>query len=531
MRWIRPPRRIEGIAVPAGFIAAYAVFCAVVFPLTGIQIDWRFLTPMYVPVLAAAALILNQFLRCARKDEAVEHTGAPRKRNWGSTGLAKWGAPALPLVACLSLWLLPQIVANWRDVERWVNDGWGNYSTRAWAGSDVIRYLNSHLADKHGRVLSNDARAVYLLADHPNRWKMLGDLPLRTPAGVREFWYSIFAEGLLDSTYLIWFRDNDYFTYEYGPGELMELPGADLVAGRKDGLVLKGNSAAFRREFSDLVAGAEPVIDSIYRVRHVDDMLIYESAAPEVYYHVSRVGNALVYSREGGCGSAAEPEPHFFLHVYPVDDNDLESRRNRTGFDNLDFDLHERGIVSAGRCTMRIDLPEYDVAWIRTGQFYVRYAPEGRRYEEIWSTSFVGDRQVAPTRCGSAWPREAKFFLHVYPVDENDLEPGREQLGFNKRRFRFSSNSFDLDGRCMRMITLPKYGIRRVRTGQLASGKVIWAGEFSPVGRGRGGRPGRGRARGAPSPRAPAAGPSPGGPPRAARANPDIVRKRNRLAP
>ena len=478
---IRSPRRVGGIAVPAVFISAYAVFSAIVFPITDIRIYWRFLTPVYVPMLAAATLILNEFFRCARERRAVEEPAASCKGNPRAAGMAAWGASTPALAACLSLWLLPQVAANYRDVERWMNDGVTRYSNKAWAESDVIRYLNSHPMDKDGWVLSNDVRAVYLLADHPNRWEVFSQLPARMSA-VRKRWYSFFAYGRLDSKYLVWFYDRHFFTYEYGLAELAELPGLELVAEREDGLILRGNSAAFPREFSELIAGIEPVIDSRYTVRHVDDWLVYDTTQLENEYDVFRVGNVLTYSREAGCGSAAEPEPRFFLHVYAVDEYDLAPHRRRYGFDNLNFHLHERGMEHARGCTVPIDLPEYDVERIVTGQFYKHPGPEGPRYEQIWSAEAAGNQSRVRTTCMGTRYSGPGFFLHVYPVHERDLDPGRERFGFNKQHSGFRKDGFSVDGRCVWWISLPGYGIRLIRTGQLEPGRVVWAGEFSPAG-------------------------------------------------
>ena len=480
---IRSPRQVGGIVVPAVFISAYLAFCAVIFPINDIHVYWRFLTPMYVPMLAVAVLVLNEFLRLDRGRSTVRETAALRKDSSRFMGTTAWRASKLALAACLSLWLLPQIVSNYRDVERWMNDGVARYSNKVWAESDVIRYLNFHPPGEASRVLSNEFRAVYLLADHSDRdrWAWVNPLWTRM-SDLRTFWYRSFAEGFLDSTYLIWFYDRRFPTNEYDLAELMELPGMDLVAVREDGVVFKGSSAAFPRALSNLIAGAEPVIDSRYRVHHVDNMLIYESAPPESEYDVSRVGNVLVYSREGGCGSAAEPEPRFFLHVYPADGNDLQPGRERSGFDNLDFDLHERGVVLAGRCTVWIELPEYHVERIGTGQFYTRYVPEGRRYEVIWSRNFVGNGDTRRPECAVIRDSKANFLLHVYPVREIDLEPGREQFGFNRWRFRLPKHGFGVDGRCIWIIFLPEYGIRRIRVGHLESGRELWAGEFFPAG-------------------------------------------------
>ena len=66
----------------------------------------------------------------------------------------------------------------------------------------------------------------------------------------------------------------------------------------------------------------------------------------------------------------ADTEAWFFLHLSPVDVNDLPDHRRQYGFDNLDFRFDKRSrMVFDGGCMVRIPLPDYDIATIRTGQY------------------------------------------------------------------------------------------------------------------------------------------------------------------
>ena len=78
-------------------------------------------------------------------------------------------------------------------------------------------------------------------------------------------------------------------------------------------------------------------------------------------------GDALVYVKEP-CASS-DVETRFFLHVIPVDAADLPGDRRQHGFDNLDFDFAEQGLLFDGKCLVSVDLPQYDIARIATGQF------------------------------------------------------------------------------------------------------------------------------------------------------------------
>ena len=64
----------------------------------------------------------------------------------------------------------------------------------------------------------------------------------------------------------------------------------------------------------------------------------------------------------------ADTRDGFFLHVAPVDENDLSDERRPHGFDIHDFDFEARGVTLEGKCWVAVHLPQYEIAEIRTGQ-------------------------------------------------------------------------------------------------------------------------------------------------------------------
>ena len=77
----------------------------------------------------------------------------------------------------------------------------------------------------------------------------------------------------------------------------------------------------------------------------------------------------------------ADTEALFFLHLSPVDVNDLPDGRQQHGFDNLDSDFHEHGRRFNGKCQTTIALPGYGIAGIRTGQYISGKA-------QVWKVEF-----------------------------------------------------------------------------------------------------------------------------------------------
>ena len=76
--------------------------------------------------------------------------------------------------------------------------------------------------------------------------------------------------------------------------------------------------------------------------------------------------NQLIYRREN-C-AAADTAARFFLHIVPVDAQDLLAERRPHGFDSLDFDFARYGGRQDGICLAVVPLPDYPIAAIRSGQ-------------------------------------------------------------------------------------------------------------------------------------------------------------------
>ncbi len=69
----------------------------------------------------------------------------------------------------------------------------------------------------------------------------------------------------------------------------------------------------------------------------------------------------------------------------------------------------------------------------------------------------------------------AEFFLRVYPVNTDDIDPDDRQFGFERLTFGFSPLWKGAGGSCVALIPLPGYDIDRIVTGQ--NGK--WEGEHN----------------------------------------------------
>ena len=95
--------------------------------------------------------------------------------------------------------------------------------------------------------------------------------------------------------------------------------------------------------------------------------------------------DSLLYAREPCAWE--DVRRRFFLHVVPETVASLSKARRRSGFANLDFAFGERGALVDGACVATVELPGYDIASVRTGQFgadagvawQIEFAPDAAR--------------------------------------------------------------------------------------------------------------------------------------------------------
>ena len=208
--------------------------------------------------------------------------------------------------------------------------------------------------------------------------------------------------------------------------------------------------------------------------------------------------------------SSADTAAEFFLHLIPADLSSLPADRQEYGYGNYDFRWDYRSakgeaIVFDDKCMATVELPDYEIRGIRTGQFV---PGDGRLWGGEYYTAAYRSARAAELAAGavgapaaqdffSVWHgantltyiREdcavgdtaAAFFLHITPVDVADLPESRREHGFDNRDFEFGAvGGVQSDGRCLVSVELPDYAISSIRTGQYTpdAGR-LWAVEFA----------------------------------------------------
>ena len=147
-------------------------------------------------------------------------------------------------------------------------------------------------------------------------------------------------------------------------------------------------AAAVPPRTSDPPMWLEPMTASDYLAELIKDRQPVIRSNFDVYF----TGNSLVYEKQS-CRYPTDVEAPFFVHVFPMDRNDLPDRRRQFQFDNLDFRFRSIGREVGGTCFAIRHLPDYPIAAIRTGQ----YTGGGQVWEGNFDiTEQLDDGEVAP---------------------------------------------------------------------------------------------------------------------------------------
>lgn len=287
----------------------------------------RFMLPTYVPLLIGGLLVLDRVLN-----------------HWQIRWLH------VSCIIALFLSLAYQMSRNVGSIQASNDLGFG-YNNRRWAESEALQYIRD--AGLTGTIYSNYVGPIYLHTETLTKHRFL-------PCEKSELRLTLFDEDLATDVYVLWLYDS-YQTCDrqgnYGLDDLFDVRELEAIALLADGVLFKLNKAVTNAEpyrlhqlkYESIVAG-EPLIRSVFDVYTTDNSISYvkESCLPE------------------------DAELPFFLHLIPVNTEDLPNTRQSSGFDNLDFhidDLNINGLRFDNICLATIPLPDYDIALVRTGQW------------------------------------------------------------------------------------------------------------------------------------------------------------------
>ncbi len=299
-------------------------------------IQERHLLPIYIPLLFASVLAIDKFYKRAQAKSSLRSAGnpasggslLPRKAREAGAATVLVGLILLSWSACNAALTIEQI----RDNNEGVDIG---YSAPAYVKSELIRYVKD--TPLTGGMVSNEAYAVYIHTEKPALW-------IGYPVGGDTL--AKVASDLDDGTHIAFF----YFgNYPYTASQFRAHSGFETVANFNDGILLRVNKQA-QSNFSSVYAA-----------------FAAREPAARSFYDLYLDGRTLTYAKSP-C-AREDAAARFFLHVTPVNADDLPNDRKRHGFDNLDFSFERGGVRLDDACLVSAALPPYPITEIRTGQF------------------------------------------------------------------------------------------------------------------------------------------------------------------
>ena len=200
------------------------------------------------------------------------------------------------------------------------------------------------------------------------------------------------------------------------------------------------------------------------------------------YFDVYRSGNRLFY-----VGNQGEDRAARFRQDVPIVGKPfgvgLSPVVRRAGFTDRSRWQWERGSDAEGWTNVSGSGPPSP-----TSVYTPAIADEGYQLRAwVYYTDSRGNRVKAmtvpslPVQPGSV--TDQLFFLHLIPVDVDDLPDHRKQYGFDNLDFRFGDYKLPQIERAVAVRKLPDYAITRIRTGQFlvnddGSTAHLWGGEI-----------------------------------------------------
>ena len=489
------------------FTLVYFILLILAVQTSEVGPKYRFMLPVYIPLLFTAVLVIDRFLRYERQRKLLGTINdLPFIRTIIPRRVKQVSLLTVLLSAVLSLWLGWSVPINARVI-RQVNMPTSEVGSTylQFADSQALQYMREHSID--GAIVSNLWQGVlylptteYYFSDLMSHWPAL---TVAAPySGRRADYHHIPSSGQWhryvtrlfigntdDDVYLVWFYcgrqprscATTWFYGGFQTPNLDALPELELIAELEDGVILKVNKAYGNADAYRAITATQPLVRSNFNLHLIDNTLHYvrDTCRPD------------------------DLQARFFLHIVPHDTNDLPQHRQQYGFVNLDFAFYENGVRFDGKCLASVLLPDYPIVYIKTGQgtpneslFWqgesivnVNNDYGAEAYQSIVAGQavlrahfdiYLNDNSLHYVR-DTCRPNDiqARFFLHILPHDTNDLPQHRQQYGFDNLDFAFYRHVVRFDGKCLASVPLPAYPIARINTGQWIRGEgKLWEGEF-----------------------------------------------------
>ena len=335
---------------------------------------YRYLLPVYIPLLFTAVLVIDRFL-CYERQRKLLGTinDLPFIRTIIPRRVKQVSLLTVLLSAVLSLWLGRSVPINARAIRHAnmpISDVGRLYLQ--FADSQALQYMRDNSID--GAIVSNLWQGVLYLPTteyhplhDPRYWPALTVAAPDSsrsadyhhiPSWHRFSWHRymmrLFIGNTDDDVYLVWFYCGSqpiscatpWFYGGFQTPNLDTLPELEPIAELTDAVILKVNKSYGNADAYRAITDTQPLVRSNFDLHLINNTLHYvrDTCHPD------------------------DLRTRFFLHIVPHDTNDLPQQQQQYGFVNLDFAFYDHGVRFDGKCLASVPLPDYPIVYIKTGQ-------------------------------------------------------------------------------------------------------------------------------------------------------------------
>jgi hypothetical protein len=181
-------------------------------------INWRYLSPIYVPVTILLLLTFDILM------EPIRGRISPL-------------IVAIVQVLALGIWLIHSPVKSTKIyIYNWKKYGTAGYSQKEWRESEIVKYLKNHKLDSGHLVFTNDPLALYILTNLKSQ-KEIVTIISKSSERIIQPGNADLRTVYNDYDYFIWFDNVNPQDYPYTEDQLKNSLNVKEIAHLQDGIV------------------------------------------------------------------------------------------------------------------------------------------------------------------------------------------------------------------------------------------------------------------------------------------------------
>ena len=227
--------RLKPVILFAVFTFVYTVLLIIGVSIRGIEpVGNRFMSPVYIPMLFIAVLVLDEFFHYALQRKLLGTLRFPWVQNMYAEG--RIAGLTVVVMALLSCWLWLPLNTNVQYIRHAQENGQEGYNSRTWAESEIIAYMNENPCARCVFFSANPA-GLYFLTAPPRQFSLPGQLSDDWLRRIESM------QRTSEEVYIVWFSSpdkiRDRFHITYNRHQIATELALETVAELADGIIYR----------------------------------------------------------------------------------------------------------------------------------------------------------------------------------------------------------------------------------------------------------------------------------------------------